>query len=393
MRRTIAILFAMLLVIPMAQAFGDGALASAPEDAERRVTLDLKDTSILDALAVLLKGINYTIGPMQNPPIVTAVVKDVPFASALQVLLRAAGLTARKENGVYFISQVGANADAIVCEELEKQYHELSVRLTDLRKSSPEDSPFVIPVKQEMEKIEQRLLQIRSNKPISEEAFAQREIVRAPPQQPGIKQAEVMEVIRLRYLTTPDIAPMLQSIPNLKSVVAFSLDHSMIVKGTAEAIAEAKRIVGQLDVASAIPQIVRIRLEVTLVDAGTEKPYSLATDSVGAMGSLMDITYQVDGDRLPTGQLAGGIIPTMGSDGKIEIKGEAKFTFHTNDKEFSKSVPVLARVTPGIPVVISSGSSSMGGDATYELLATVTLEGSKPSPAGPVKTVKPAKSK
>jgi hypothetical protein len=79
------------------------AQTTAPNaEAEKRVTLHFKDVPTANAIDILFEGMNH----VNEPGISGAVnlhLNDVPFTDALQALLKAAGLTARKENNTYYI--------------------------------------------------------------------------------------------------------------------------------------------------------------------------------------------------------------------------------------------------------------------------------------------------
>lgn len=71
-------------------------------ETEKRVTLQFKDVPIGNALAILFEGINHVVEPGVQGT-VTLSLNDMAFTEALQALLKAAGLTARKESNVYYI--------------------------------------------------------------------------------------------------------------------------------------------------------------------------------------------------------------------------------------------------------------------------------------------------
>ena len=93
------ILVMMLAVCSMVFA---QATSSPSAEAEKRVTLQFKDVPVSNAIAILFEGINHVIEPGVQGT-VTLMLSDVSFTDALQALLKAAGLTARKEGIVYYI--------------------------------------------------------------------------------------------------------------------------------------------------------------------------------------------------------------------------------------------------------------------------------------------------
>jgi hypothetical protein len=72
--------------------------------AEKRITLELKDTPIHQAVAALFQGtqLNYVL-ERGITGTVTVSLRDMPIDQALQTMLRVAGLTYRIEDGVYTI--------------------------------------------------------------------------------------------------------------------------------------------------------------------------------------------------------------------------------------------------------------------------------------------------
>jgi len=73
-----------------------------------RVTLDLRDVPIRDALDALFRGraAGYVLdnSVAQNPVTVNALIRDQPFNVALNTLLRSAGLRATRQQGTYLIT-------------------------------------------------------------------------------------------------------------------------------------------------------------------------------------------------------------------------------------------------------------------------------------------------
>ena len=73
-----------------------------------RVTLDLRDVPIRDALDALFRGrqAGYVLdnSVAQNPVTVNALIRDQPFDVALNTILRSAGLRATRQQGTYLIT-------------------------------------------------------------------------------------------------------------------------------------------------------------------------------------------------------------------------------------------------------------------------------------------------
>ncbi len=91
------VLFALLLSAGLACAAMEGT-------GERRVTLDLRNASVVDAFGIVFRdtGYSYTFTP--NPTfvrLVTVNLSDVEFSKALDIICDAAGLTYKREGTVF----------------------------------------------------------------------------------------------------------------------------------------------------------------------------------------------------------------------------------------------------------------------------------------------------
>ena len=97
----LSLLVVLSVIMWAVPAFAQNAVAPSSES-EKRVTLHFKDVPTANAIDYLFEGMNHV-----NEPGIQGVVNlhlnDVPFTDALQALLKAAGLTARKENNTYYI--------------------------------------------------------------------------------------------------------------------------------------------------------------------------------------------------------------------------------------------------------------------------------------------------
>jgi hypothetical protein len=103
MRRQIVLLAGLILAIAiMCSAFP--AAAQTERETEKRVSVNFKDVPIQNALDVLFEGtgLNKVIEPGVRGTINVSLV-DVPFSDALAAITKAAGMTVRKEKGIYYI--------------------------------------------------------------------------------------------------------------------------------------------------------------------------------------------------------------------------------------------------------------------------------------------------
>ena len=95
-------ILAMVLIFGSLGFAQTGGTAPAASETEKRVTLQFKDVPIGNAIEILFEGINHVLEPGVQGT-VTLSLRDMAFTDALQALLKAAGLTARKESNVYYI--------------------------------------------------------------------------------------------------------------------------------------------------------------------------------------------------------------------------------------------------------------------------------------------------
>ncbi len=96
----------LLMVMATAMFLGICALAFA-QDAVKNVSLDLKDVDVKAAIESLFRGtgMNFTIDQDVTGSIPSLSIQGVTFDVALKSLTKTAGLTYRKDNGIYQIQK------------------------------------------------------------------------------------------------------------------------------------------------------------------------------------------------------------------------------------------------------------------------------------------------
>ena len=388
MKRTLTFICATLLMVSMAAAFGDSS--SAPPKApgsDVRVTLSLKDVTLNDALQQLfaLRRANHVIEPMPRELTVTVVLQDVPFEDALAAVLKAAGATYRIEDGTYYISPLRSAADEAMEAELLKQLTDLNTKLESLRKTLTESHPDISSTKRTIADIERKLCQLW----VRTSSVQAAQLALEPAEKP------ISEVIQLRYLRPADIAPMVQTVSGVRTITTVGT-NKLLVTGTKSGIEEVKTLIATLDDESAFPKPVRVKVEVRVdVTQSGQKPTScsLSSDGVGAMGSsipiMLDVKPLPNDPRYLVGQFSAQIIPSAAPDGTISLRGDGSFKCEIGRETVSKPFSVLSIAVAGKPVVIASGSYAIEDrTASFEVLATVTVD-AVPSPPAPKK--QPAK--
>lgn len=378
MKRTLTLICALLLMALMTAAYADNSPAptTTPESGAR-VTLQLKDTPLANALEILFsdRHENYVLSPMPNAPTVTMVLQDVSFQDALQAVLRAAGATCRKENGTYYMSLLSSDANQAMEAELTKQLADLNARLAQLRTTLAENQPEVVATKAAIADVERRLAEVQSRMSLDRST-------------PSATDGELfVEVIQLRYLRPAEIASMIQTVSGVKTVTSVGTSK-LIVRGTKSAIEQAKTLIAQLDDQSAFPQPVRINLNLSVsVTQTDQKPgsLSLSSDGVGTMGTPIKVSldiepviangkYANDGRRL-IGLLSAEVTASAGPEGGIGLKGIGSFGCQIGREIIQKPFDILVLATPGKPIPVASGSYAIEGKTVkFEVRATVAMD-------------------
>ncbi|MHB1458753.1 MAG: hypothetical protein ACYC0V_17730 [Armatimonadota bacterium] len=103
MRRQIVLLASLMLAIAiMCSTFP--AAAQTVRETEKPISVNFKDVPIQNALDILFQGtgLNKVIEPGVRGTVNLTLV-DVPFSDALSAITKAAGMTVRKEKGIYYI--------------------------------------------------------------------------------------------------------------------------------------------------------------------------------------------------------------------------------------------------------------------------------------------------
>ena len=103
MRRQIVLLAGLILAIAiMGSAFP--VAAQTVRETEKPISVNFKDVPIQNAIDILFQGtgLNKVIEPGVRGSVNLTLV-DVPFSDALAAITKAAGMTVRKEKGIYYI--------------------------------------------------------------------------------------------------------------------------------------------------------------------------------------------------------------------------------------------------------------------------------------------------
>lgn len=97
-----SVVLAVVFALPVAAQTAKGG---GQADPGKRVSLNFKDVPVRSAVEMLFNGsgLNYVVEPGVSGTVAVLRVEDMPFTDALSTLLKASGLTVRKESGVYHI--------------------------------------------------------------------------------------------------------------------------------------------------------------------------------------------------------------------------------------------------------------------------------------------------
>ncbi len=240
-----------------------------------------------------------------------------------------------------------------VIGQLEAELAELRAKLQTELQSKTEDHPDVRDLQDEIQELEYALQAGRR-------ILASREVM--------------TEVIPLRYLSPYQVAPLLMDIRGLRRATGTS-GGKLVVSGTEQAIDEAMRIISLLDDESALPKLVRLKLEVRITGSGgTEKPITrtLSTEGVGAAGQVISLAVSM----MPgTSSLNALITPTIGPDRTITLTGNGSFQECMLDRVINQSFQVAVPVAPGEPKTVTSGSVTWDScKVDFEVQVTATIE-------------------
>lgn len=313
------------------------------------VNIEAKDVPLSQVIDSLFKdtGLSYTLDPGITHLRVTAVLKNVPFEVALKQVVQAAGAVYRVEGGTYTISP-----------------------------KSPMGG--------------------------------------YPHSSPDMPADAVTEKIPLNFVEPGDVIPAvaqgynsLPGHPDSLLRVAATGPGFIVLKGTPEAIEQAKKVIRLLDTPDAFPRAVRVSVtaKVTVTRDGKSQTYSATTESAGIEGA--PVPLNIDAGRQPATRPPGSkaeissgrpgampanalrlnltLVPTIapvpmdarygnlpqlgiGLSGAGAVEGEVPF-------HFMKAFEVAASVASGAETTIASGSVDLGeGKVQFSVVATATAE-------------------
>lgn len=306
-----------LLVFLAAQA-AFGAVAS-----EKRLNLNLKGVPFPEVIRQIFSGSehSYSVAPALNDLKVSAVLKDVTRDQAIRVITRTAGVL------------YGTDASGAYTFNLDPQ----------------------------VVKVEKR-----------------------PVQSPGpaaTRGPVKIDLITLHYISAGDAASLLNASPpeGLESITATSV-NTLMLKGDAQAIDEARKLIELFDVETALPRPVRITLSLKVNAPGLKNPISLTTESVGPEGGPMPLSINSSSEQIDILMLTVSLTPTVLPDGSISLAGSGGMDCSIpgvgpNAQRLSKAFEVAASATSGTPTTIASGSAERDvGKVEFAVSATVTVD-------------------
>lgn len=189
------------------------------------------------------------------------------------------------------------------------------------------------------------------------------------------------DTITVQYIGAGDAASLLNASPpdGLMMIVATSV-NTLLLKGDAAGIEQAKNIVKVFDVEAALPHSVRVALSLKISAAGLKNPINLTTESVGPEGAPMPLSTNSSGEQGDNIMLTLTLTPTVLPDGSISLTGSGGVDCSVpgvgqNAQRMSKSFEVGASASSGTSTIIASGSTETGvGKMEFTVSATATVE-------------------
>jgi len=342
--------FVILLVLLTAQA------GFSAQTNQQRLNLTLKDVSFPEAIRQIFSGSpdSYSVDVALNDLKVSATLKNIVRDQALKVVCRTAGVVYRVENGAYMFSP----------------------------------KPAVVSMPGE-----------GSGYPVDPARLAKPAVVSMPGEGSvpvTMKGPAKVDLITLRYVSAGDAASLLNASPpdGLVSITATSV-NTLMLKGDAEAIDQAREVIKLFDVEAALPRPVRVTLSLKASAAGLKNPINLSTQSVGPEGCQIPLGINSSSAQTYSYMLSATLTPTILPDGSISLTGSGAIDCSPpwggpNAQRVSKSFDVAASVASGTPTVIASGSADSGTEKVeFTISATAVVEKGRvampkcgPSPSG-----------
>ncbi|MDI6871888.1 MAG: secretin N-terminal domain-containing protein [Bacillota bacterium] len=240
------------------------------------VTLEVKGADVRDVLQMLSRlGSLNIVADRTVKGEVSFSFTEVPFSQALDLVLKAAGLEGRLVNSrtVFVTAAAGDRpAESLRVEVFTLKHAEpaevrqaLSVLVADANLALENRSRSIL-VRGTPEQLEQaRQIVARIDVPRPAGAEPARPLA-APVEEPGKKR---VEVVTLRFAKAEEVKNALGLVLPANAVLAESRTNSLVLNGTPEELAEARRLIDRLD--TGVSQIlIEARLEEISKDALTE---------------------------------------------------------------------------------------------------------------------------
>jgi len=311
---------AVSILIVLFAAFSASALLGA-EPNGKRLNLNLKEVPFPEVIRIIFAGskTRYSVDPALSALKVSASLKNVTRDQAIKVVTRTAGVVYSLDGGAY---KFRPGSRAVTTVKGPAQGHTRSAKG---------------PVK--------------------------------------------VDLVTLSYISSGDAASLMSISPpdGLVSVTATSA-NTLLVKGDAEAIEQAKHLIELFDVEAALPRAVRVVLSLKLTAYPDADSITLTAESVGAEGVVMPLNISHTNADRGSYSLDARVTPTVLPDGSVSVVGSGAFDLRgpgdgTEPQRLSKEFDVAASVTPGVSSVISSGSVEDGGTKLdFAASVTVTVE-------------------
>jgi hypothetical protein len=304
----------LLVLIDCSPAGIGGARAGQPDPAQKKITLDLKDVPLREALARIFagSGLNYAVEPaVPNVP-VTLTLKDVPLIDAVRRLVRIASVQFPR-------LMLGYDAEVYVLRVLAQP------------PPMADDPPPQDPGEQAPDEVEYHWEKIPVNfKNVAHVVPVFGGVMVPGPLDPSgaLRPLAPLPPALGRFIPGGfGVEEPLPILPPDLLVIGDRTDNSIIVRGTDASIAELKTLLRLIDI-PAEQVLVRI-----------------ATDRLHAEGEVMDGAPLELVDCARAARFKARLIPRLNRDSAVELSVDATFT----DGHTTYPLKTRVRLAPGVP--------------------------------------------
>lgn len=353
---------------------------AAFEDWGKPVDIEIKDGTLDDALGVLFQGtdITYEVDPEVAGLKVNAMVKNVSRMSALQEILKAAGVTmAFSPNSVKIRSRQPAIDNLLA--ELERKRVELTAKLAGERVDKTDDHEDVRRLQAMLDSL---MTEIEMAKDLQSRNLNFRQSWADNLSSPGVSRwFDLMKVTSepvktrvfgVEYLNPAELVPVLHAI-GARQVTVIGADK-LIVNATEKVLDEVNEAIAGMDQETSLPKPIIVHARARYVfTRGSENPEVVEASTSGTVAEGQPINLRIAAG--PEMLLDLNVVPEIVGDKTITLFGSASHpSIYDGQPSNTMSTPVAMSVVPGVEAVIASGKIDGSGDKLeYTISVTVSI--------------------